>query len=119
MNSTETKKIEIAGKEFNIPFLPFKKNRIVVNACSFALKELAEAQAPTNKPLSLTAIDYIYLAIFEAVNHADAKVTREVFDAWGCYLPDMVTALKKIALQTGVLMEMPEGGAKGEPEARK
>lgn len=109
MDSTEKRKISLAGKPFEIGFLPFFKNRIVVQAASFALKAIERTKEPINEPLNITAIDYIYLAVYEAVSHADPKVTRDEFNSWGVYLPDLISALMIVALQTGVLVQ-----AKGE-----
>ncbi len=109
MDSTEKKSINLAGREFKIGFLPFAKNRIVVQAASFALKAINRSAAPTLEPLNITAIDYIYLAVYEAVSHADPKITRDEFNSWGIYLPDLISALMVIALQTGVLVQAKDG----------
>ena len=111
MDSSQKKNLTVAGKTFAIGCLPFAKNRTVVQACSFALKAINQSQPPESVPLSITAIDYMYLAVFEAVNFADPKVTRDEFNTWGIYLPDLITALMVVALQTGVLVQS-KGDAK-------
>ncbi len=105
MDSSEKKTIQLAGKVFTLGYLPFAKNRIVVQACSSALKAINKSQPPESEPLSITAIDYMYLAVYEAVNFADPKVTREEFNSWGIYLPDLIQATITVALQTGVLVQ--------------
>lgn len=105
MDSTQKRKVTLAGKTFEIGFLPFAKNRIVVQAASAALAAIERTKPPLNEPLSITAIDYAYLAVFEAVNFADPKVTREEFNSWGVYTPDLLAALMVVALQTGVLVQ--------------
>lgn len=117
MDSATKRPITLAGRTFDIPCLPFKKNRIVVPACSFALKAINRSQAPELEPINVTAIDNIYLAVFEAVSCADPDVTREVFDSWGCYLPDLIAAVMIIALQTGVLVQVKDGDKKPLGEA--
>ena len=57
-------------------------------------------------------MDYIYLCVFEAISFVDPKITREEFDSWGLYLPELSNAVTKIALQTGVLIQIKEGDKK-------
>ena len=104
MKSTDKSTIELAGRTFDIPCLPFAKNRVVVHACSNALKALAKLHGPEKEPLSLTAMDYMYLAVFEAVSFVDQKIDRKTFDTWPIYTPELADAVTKIALQTGVLV---------------
>ncbi len=114
MDSTEKKTITLAGKSFALGCLPFAKNRIVVQAASFALKAINQSQPPENIPLSITAIDYIYLAVYEAVNFSDPKITRDEFNSWGIYLPDLISSLMIVALQTGVLVQTKGSKSSGE-----
>ena len=112
-DSTEKRVIELAGRRFELSYLPFSKNRIVVNAAQIALKAIRESLQPGGPPLRLTDIDYMYLAVFEAVSFADPKVTREEFDKWGMGLPELTTALMAVAFQTGVLVQAEgENGSK-------
>lgn len=105
MDSATKRQISVGGKTFTLGCLPFAKNRIVVPSCSFALKAINRSQPPESEPLNVTATDHMYLAVFEAVNHADPKVTREEFNSWGIYLPDLIQATITVALQTGVLVQ--------------
>ena len=115
MDSTTKRKITLAGRTFEISCLPFKKNRMVVPAASFALNAINRSQSPTNEPLNITAIDNIYLAVYEAISHSDPSITREQFNEWGCFLPDLIAALMIVALQTGVLIQT--DGKAGEAKA--
>jgi len=113
MQSTDKTKIVIAGRDFEIPCLPFKKNRVIVQACCFAIKAMNDYNGPDKVPLSITAIDYMYLAVYEAVSFVDPKISREDFDKWQIYMPDLAVAVTQIATQTGVLVRA-EGGGSGE-----
>ncbi len=118
MKSTDTSEIEVAGRKFSIPCLPFSKNRIVVHACSNALKALNRLHGPEKEPLSLTTMDYMYLAVFEAISFVDQKIDRKTFDSWNIYTPDLVRAVTVIATQTGVLIRADKGGeSSGSKEA--
>lgn len=112
MQSTDKTTIELAGRKFDIPCLPFAKNRVIVPACSFALKAMGKMTGPEKEPLSITAIDYMYLAVFEAVNYVNPKIDRKEYDSWNIYTPELVTAVTKISIQTGVLMRMPDQSIK-------
>ena len=115
MTSTTKRDVILGGRKFELSCLPFCKNRIVVPAVSFALKAINRAGEPLLEPLSITAVDYIYLAVFEAVNFVDPKVTREEFDKWGLSIMELCSAMKIVALQTGVLVQADgQGGASGE-----
>lgn len=103
MKSTDTTKITIAGRNFDVPCLPFAKNRQIVPACIFGLKAL-DALEKEKKPMTVTDMDHIYLAVFEAVNFCDPKVDRKEFDSWGMDMKELGVALMKIALQTGVMV---------------
>lgn len=115
MDSTTKRKIELAGRSFEIPCLPFAKNRKIIPAVSFALREINEQK---DKPTSVTAVDNTYLAVFEAISYVDPKVTREDFDKWEIFWPDLMAAMMIVALQTGVLVQSKDkAGASGEAEA--
>ena len=110
MDSAERKNIVLNGKTFSIGYLPFAKNRKVIPATDYAFKAYKRSLPPTSEPLNVTAIDNTYLAIFEAVNYADPKVTREIFDSWPLNMQELITALIVIAQQTGVLVQQHSEG---------
>lgn len=114
MKSTDKSTIEVAGRKFDIPCLPFAQNRIVVPSVSFALKAINRLHGPEKEPLNLTAMDHMYLAVFQAVSYVDPKITRAEFDTWGIHMVELVRAVTTIALQTGVLVraESVQGGEK-------
>lgn len=116
MDSAQKTTITLAGKSFDIPCLPFKKCRAVVPAASYALKAVARSNGPEKEPLNVTAIDYLYVAVFEAVSYAYPSVTREQFDKWEISLTELLAALTAISLQTGVLVRV-AGDKKPEGEA--
>jgi hypothetical protein len=109
MDSTQKRTITLGGRVFTLGYLPFKKNRIVVPAADFAWKAYRRSLPPElggeNQPLNVTAVDNTYLAVFEAVSHADPKVTRDEFDSWGLSLQELGKALMQVCLQTGVLTQ--------------
>lgn len=111
MSTTEKRDLKLGGKVYKLSYLPFAKNRIVVNAASIALRAIKEANTPGGNPLRLTDIDYMYLAVFEAVNFADPGVSRETFDQMGFSMVELVEALMVVALQTGVLVQGEESAA--------
>ncbi len=65
------------------------------------------------EPLQVTAIDHMNIAIFEAINHVNKEVTREIYDSWPQYFPELCIALRTICMQTGVLVEVSEAAGAG------
>jgi hypothetical protein len=102
MNSIEKTVINLGGREFTITCLPFAKNRLVIPAADFAWKAYKRSQTE-NEPMSVTAIDNTYLAVFEAVSFVDNAITRDIFNTWNLDLQEMLIALASVCLQTGVL----------------
>ena len=117
MDSTSKTKITLAGRVFDIPCLPFKQNREIVPAVSYALRAITRANPPTSEPINITAMDYMYTAVYSAVSYVDPKVTRDEFNTWGISFGELTDALTGIAIQTGILVKS-EGGDAGEQKAR-
>ncbi len=106
MSSTDQKILKLAGREFTLSYLPFAKNRVVVPAVTTALDAIKKANRTENpEALRITDMDYMYLAIYEAVSYADPSVSRETFNSWGMPLTELIAALMVVALQTGVLVQ--------------
>lgn len=109
MNTTEKSTINLGGNDFVITCLPFAANRVVIPAADFAWKALKRSKEE-HEPMSVTAVDNTYLAVFTAVNHCYPDMTREKFNALNLDLNELLVALAAVCIQTGVLQPAKKDG---------
>lgn len=109
MDSTTKTTIRLAGRTFDLACLPIKKLRVVVPAAWTAYLAIEKAKGDSEKkidavPLRPTDMDWMFLAIFEALEFVSPGLKREDFDNLTTDLVECIVALRAVAFQTGVIV---------------
>jgi hypothetical protein len=112
--------IRLAGKDWEIPVLAIRQNRIAAPAIMellpvFARIGTARASADTDplwfSKLRLSTAEYDLLcdAIFAALGRAYPTMTRSEFDTMPAQLEELLAAFPIVAQQTGIFKPAPTG----------
>jgi hypothetical protein len=103
--------IVIAGKEWHVPLLSPKQNRIIVPALLDVVPRIIQMGAPadpskqTGEPVRLDTPTYDRLTdiVFHALTRAHPELTRADFDDMAIDTAELFAAVNVIARQAGLL----------------
>jgi hypothetical protein len=117
MTSDETPAIVLAGREWPIPRLAPKQNRIVVPALLELIPRILGARAQADaagetgqisqlaRTLDTAFYDRLGDVVFTALTRAEPGLTRTAFDDMAIDTLELLVAVRVIALQAGLLKQ--------------
>ena len=117
MNPSEPPTIVLAGREWAIPRLAPKQNRIVVPALLELIPRILDARAQADaagetghisqlaRILDTAFYDRLGDAVFTALTRAEPGFTRAQFDDMEIDTLELLVAVRVIALQAGLLKQ--------------
>ena len=107
--SYEPKAFSFAGRDYELPRLPWRLSKQVQPALMQVLSQFGGASAPALAALPSAEYDRLGEAVRLALTSVDASMTREAFGELPIGLADLVAAIPAVCLASGLSMRDADG----------